>query len=315
LDNYNRRSNLIIDGLAEREGELTTDLVNQVIHTFMNMGVSNPRAMNFDRIYRLNYPRGQNLRPVLIKFANQTDRDTVWSARRKLKGSKIFVREDYCPETSKHRASLLPIMKAARDEKMKVYLKGDTLVVNGKQYGKNDLALLPPSINPKVVSTKIDGDSYAFFGKNIELSNFYPSTFTIDGIIYNSGEQYFQYQKSIYFNDHIMADKIIHEIDPSRQKMLARSIRGFDDNKWIEVCEDIMHKGLMAKFSQNPDLLEALESTGHRYILEASPKDKFWGTGVSLANSACLNRSKHTGLNRLGKILENVRENLCHKDS
>lgn len=106
----------------------------------------------------------------------------------------------------------------------------------------------------------------------------------------------------------------MRETDPSKQKQLGKKIRGFDDNKWVEVCKDVMRAGLLAKFTQNEGALNALTATGHRAIYESNPRDQFWGTGVSLTNPTCLDHSAHTGLNRLGKLLEACREELCFKD-
>jgi hypothetical protein len=118
----------------------------------------------------------------------------------------------------------------------------------------------------------------------------------------------------MFFNDSITADKILMESVPTSQKRLAKKINGCDENKWIEKCEEVMLNGLIAKFSQNDNALDVLTTTGHRYIYESSPRDKFWGTGISLSSPLCLDPNKHTGLNRLGKLLESVREKLCFKD-
>ena len=57
-----------------------------------------------------------------------------------------------------------------------------------------------------------------------------------------------------------------------------------------------MFEALVAKFEQNPDLLDKLLKTGNKKLVEDSSKDAYWG-GV-------LEGSR----NRLGEMLEELRE-------
>lgn len=69
-----------------------------------------------------------------------------------------------------------------------------------------------------------------------------------------------------------------------------------------------MKIGLEAKFQTNDQCKQALVNTGMQKLGEASLTDKFWGTGVGLADKLALNSGAWTGLNHMGKILEEVRE-------
>lgn len=60
--------------------------------------------------------------------------------------------------------------------------------------------------------------------------------------------------------------------------------------------EEVMMKGLVYKFQQNPDLLQRLMETGESVLVEASDKDPYWG--------GMLPNSK----NRLGVCLMELRE-------
>ena len=75
----------------------------------------------------------------------------------------------------------------------------------------------------------------------------------------------------------------------------------------MEVCLDIMREGVTLKFTQVEGLRKALLSTNDKELIEASPRDSFWGVGVSLGNKDLRNRSKW-GMNHLGKILMEVRD-------
>lgn len=68
---------------------------------------------------------------------------------------------------------------------------------------------------------------------------------------------------------------------------------------WDQVKEEVMSTVLRAKFGQHEDLRLLLLSTGNKEIIEHSKKDSYWGDG-----------GDGTGLNRLGKLLVQLREEL-----
>jgi ribA/ribD-fused uncharacterized protein len=67
---------------------------------------------------------------------------------------------------------------------------------------------------------------------------------------------------------------------------------------------------LKAKFTQHPDLLAKLRSTGSRPIGEANPRDKYWGIGTSSDTSKAKDPAKWPGKNVVGKLLEELRSEL-----
>jgi hypothetical protein len=245
----------------------------------------------------------------MVKFAYLKDRSNVWAARKELKGSSIFIRDDVSKETAKYRATLVPILKAARSANMKSSLSGDTLIVNGKKYPKGQLDRLPESLSPLNTATKSNESTLAFFGQACPLSNFHACSFTIDNIEYNSSEQYYQAMKANYNNRPSISDKIMQSADPAEQKRLGSQINVVGE-KWNSIAPEIMHNGILEKFKQNDNLLEFLQNTGNKTLHEASPKDSHWGIGIPLSHSKVLDPAFHKGDNILGRILMSVREQL-----
>lgn len=160
-----------------------------------------------------------------------------------------------------------------------------------------------------------------FYGSKDILSNFYRTTFEIDGIKYNCVEQYFQHQKAIVFGALDTAEKILKTTSPTIQKSLGRkSIPNFDGKIWNSKshsdsvtsgdskCIDVMQKGLMAKFSQNLELKQFLMGTGDKILVEAAPRDLFWGVGYGKTNENIQDPKKWRGQNRLGFELMKVRK-------
>lgn len=133
-----------------------------------------------------------------------------------------------------------------------------------------------------------------------EFSNFYSSPFIINGIRYPTVEHYFQAQKflgpSATPRSMEYAQIIISQNTPNKTKVLANQkikggykwvqdlndiIRNYSDVKirpdWENVKDNIMRKGSIHKFWQNPNLLKILLSTDDKMLAEHTPRDKYWG--------------------------------------
>ena len=62
---------------------------------------------------------------------------------------------------------------------------------------------------------------------------------------------------------------------------------------------DAMRRALCCKFSTHAGLRDLLLSTGHSMLIEASPKDGYWGCGCD-----------QKGDNHLGQLLMEIRDEL-----
>jgi ribA/ribD-fused uncharacterized protein len=237
------------------------------------------------------------------------DRQAIWANRRKLKGSNIYIKEDLPYEIEDKIKELTPIMHAARQQDMKASISRDVLRINGEKFKVNNLHNLPKSIQPSQISVKTTQTEHFFWGKAAPFSNFNTEyQFRVDGKIFSSGEQFFNYSKAKFFEDQMAMEKILTENDPAKQKKIR--IQGYNKEKWEKVQVDYMKEGVMQRFSQNEKLLESLKNTGDRMICEASLYDRIWGIGKRLTDDSLRDRGSW-GENRLGRILTRVREMLC----
>lgn len=146
--------------------------------------------------------------------------------------------------------------------------------------------------------------------ENGYLSNWYLSEFIIDDITFSSMEQYMMYEKAILFHDQETAEKILQTDNVAEIKALGRTVQNFDDTAWVKSREEIVYKGVLEKFRQNPELRKRLERTGEEVIAECAVKDRIWGIGLSMKDEDrfCVERWK--GQNLLGKILMDVRKDI-----
>lgn len=150
--------------------------------------------------------------------------------------------------------------------------------------------------------------------KYYELSNYYLTKFTLNGITYKSSEHYYQAHRypenSPYFNL-ILAQNTanktrilsrretpnygyawVKELNKLIKENPAKPLENFDN-----IRLQVMRTAVYAKFNQNPQLKKLLIETHSKKLVEASPRDDFWGIGKN-----------GDGKNMLGKILMEVRD-------
>ena len=117
------------------------------------------------------------------------------------------------------------------------------------------------------------------------FSQWYASTFTAPApdsagdisasLTFRTAEQYMMYHKAILFKDQKIADKIIRESDPRKQKALGRRVKGFDEQMWNKHRENVVEEGNWWKFTQSKkgDLKKLLLKTVDRELVEVCAVD------------------------------------------
>lgn len=145
---------------------------------------------------------------------------------------------------------------------------------------------------------------------NACLSQWWPCIFTVDGNAFSTAEHYMMYEKAVLFGDRITAARIIETDHPFEAKTLGRLVRGFDEQRWSEARLEIVMRGNLAKFSQNPKLLSFLMNTGDAVLAEASPTDLLWGIGCREESPIAAQPENWPGQNLLGFALMHVRDHL-----
>ncbi len=128
------------------------------------------------------------------------------------------------------------------------------------------------------------------------FSNFSAHGFELDGFWWPTSEHYFQAQK---FPNTPYAEQIRAAKSPMLAARLGRSRKQPIRADWAEVKDDIMRRAVLCKFRANKDIKNALISTGDTNLVENAPGDYYWGCGAD-----------GTGLNMLGRILMEVRQQL-----
>lgn len=145
------------------------------------------------------------------------------------------------------------------------------------------------------------------------LSQWWMQDFEIDGTIYCCAEQYMMAEKARLFGDSAMLGKIMQARSPKEMKAYGRAVSRFEATVWNTNCYDIVRRASLAKFSQNPALLDFLLGTRNRILVEASPYDRVWGIGLGKEHPDAENPMKWRGTNLLGFALTQARDELLEK--
>ncbi|WP_241330004.1 NADAR family protein [Chryseobacterium arthrosphaerae] len=142
------------------------------------------------------------------------------------------------------------------------------------------------------------------------FSQWYPSKFEEDGVLYKTAEHYMMAEKARLFNDYEIAEEILQVKTPNQAKSLGRKVKDFDAQLWDEHKYEMVKKGNLLKFSQNQKIRKFLLSTGKKILVEASPYDKIWGIGMLETDRRAENPLLWNGENLLGFALMEVRDEL-----
>lgn len=130
-----------------------------------------------------------------------------------------------------------------------------------------------------------------------DFSNLAPYPIELDGEIWKSTEHYYQFKK-FERTDPDYAQKIKNAETGKDAKILSVRNKNYPKN-WEENNVDILKTAVRKKFESYKQLENLLLSTGNEKLIEANPKDYFWGEGAD-----------GTGKNMMGQILMEIRENL-----
>ena len=129
-----------------------------------------------------------------------------------------------------------------------------------------------------------------------DFSNFSKHDLTLGRVWYPTAEHAFQSAK---FAGMPQAETIRRIRGPKDAARMARECRSLVRKDWDQVKDDVMGRVLLAKFSGHESLRQLLLGTGDEPIEFASPMDAYWGTGRD-----------GSGLNRIGRLLKEVRDTL-----
>lgn len=142
------------------------------------------------------------------------------------------------------------------------------------------------------------------------FSQWWPATFTVDGVRYATAEHYMMAAKARLFGDDEIAARVLQATSPGAAQALGRKVRNFVQERWDANRFAIVVAASLAKFGQHPDLGRYLLGTGGRILVEASPIDRVWGIGLAADDARATDPRRWRGLNLLGFALMATRSQM-----
>ena len=128
LENRSRRNNLCFDGIEETYKETwsnTEDKLKAILQDELEI-----YDVEIERAHRTGSKKEGKSRPVVAKFLKYKDREKVFKAKRKLKGSGIYIREDLSERVINKRKEMMPKLNEARENGKIAYFRFDKLIVH-----------------------------------------------------------------------------------------------------------------------------------------------------------------------------------------
>ncbi|XP_066285802.1 protein unc-13 homolog C-like [Branchiostoma lanceolatum] len=116
LENQSRRNNILIDGVPDAWDE-TWSQCEQKVESVMKEKLNlDPMNIEIERAHRNGrFQDGGRPRPIVAKLLRCKDRDTIIQRAKYLKGSNIYINEDFSEKVRQKRKELIQKMKEARE--------------------------------------------------------------------------------------------------------------------------------------------------------------------------------------------------------
>lgn len=150
-EGQSRRNNLVFDGIAETPAETWAETEDKVRDVLVEKLKLQP-DVEVERAHRIGrtVPGGSRPRSIVVKFLRFKDRSAVLERAKNLKGTDIYVNEDYTDAVRMKRKELLPKMREARERGEYAYLRHDRLIIrprnsNPKSPGGRERGAVSPT--------------------------------------------------------------------------------------------------------------------------------------------------------------------------
>lgn len=134
LEKELRKKNIIIYGIEEAKEEDVQCLKQKVKEIITKLEVQCNENEDILDIRRIGKVDTNKIRPLLVETKNWNKKIEIMKATSKLKGTKIFLSDDYPKDIQNQRKILIQHMKEAKDQGHRVKLNYNTLIIDGRIY-------------------------------------------------------------------------------------------------------------------------------------------------------------------------------------
>ena len=134
LECRSKRNNLIVYGLPRSSETETSQDCEDMMKDFCTDRLELSNDVSFDRVHRIN---GKPDSPIILRCTFYKDKLSILKQKYKLKGTNIFLGEDFSQRVRDIRKKLSPHLKRAKSDGKKATMVYDHLIINGKKFVLN----------------------------------------------------------------------------------------------------------------------------------------------------------------------------------
>lgn len=131
LENKERRKNIIVRGIEEKEYERRDETEGKVQEMCKKLGLT---GMKMNSVRRVGEKREGRSRPILIEMNDISEKYRIQKERYKLKGTKVYLDEDLNREERLRAGKLWKISKEKRNEGMRTKIRGGKIWIEDTLY-------------------------------------------------------------------------------------------------------------------------------------------------------------------------------------
>lgn len=124
-------NDLLIFGVEESDEETIDEVASSFLRSKLDLYGTKAK-----RIHRIGKKRENNkqARPILVRLSNHRDKESILKSAKKLRNTKYAINERFPKSVEDHRKQLYPILRNAKREGKKAFIKIDTLFIDGEMY-------------------------------------------------------------------------------------------------------------------------------------------------------------------------------------
>ena len=120
IEDRSRRNNIRIEGVVQESYESwdqTETMVNNLLKDKLEI-----ENVKIERVHRAGRTNEEKTRTIVCKLLDYKDKLKIMQNRKKLKGTNIYINEDFSKETREHRKKLWEEVKVLRSQGEIAYL-------------------------------------------------------------------------------------------------------------------------------------------------------------------------------------------------
>ena len=131
LEARSKRNNIILHGIPRKANETWQECEDEV-RGMISGKLEFSDEVKFDRVHRVSSKPNS---PIVARCTFFKDKDRILRSKQKLKGTKIFIGEDFSARVREMRRKLVPHLKEARNQNKRAAMVYDHLVIDGQKFG------------------------------------------------------------------------------------------------------------------------------------------------------------------------------------